>query len=291
MSIVFGAIVPHGFPIIPDLSEDAEGGLATRAAMITFGERLAAAKPDVIVIATPHGVRAEGQVALAAVARGAGKLTWEGCTFEMNIPVDLAFTDAIAEKVRARGVPLAMIGFAGNRRDQSAVPLDWGVITPAYFAGHTNNVTGQGDVLAPKPATDIAPPVVVVNPSRQLPYESNLEFGRAVAEAASASGKRVAFIASCDWGHCHAQNGPYGYNPESQRVDDIVVDAIKRDDLKSLMSLTEKETTDAAIDGLWQTLMLDGALEGTGSTSDLLIYEHPSYYGMIVALYDVPATA
>ena len=30
MPLVFGAIVPHGFPIIPDLSEDAEGGLWSR---------------------------------------------------------------------------------------------------------------------------------------------------------------------------------------------------------------------------------------------------------------------
>jgi len=291
MSLVFGAIVPHGFPIIPDLSDDAEGGMATREAMFEFSKRLAAAKPDVIVIATPHGVRAEGQIALAAVARGAGKLTWEGKSFETNIPVDLDFTDEIAAKVRAKNVPLAMVGFAGNRRDQSAIPLDWGIITPSYFAGHNRNLVGQGDVLAKKPEQDIAPPVVIVNPSRQLPYEANVEFGRAVAEAAKASSKRVAFIASCDWGHCHLESGPYGYNSESERVDNIVVDAIKRNDLKSLMSLTEKETSDAAVDGLWQTLMLEGFLEGTGAVSDFRVYEHPRYYGMIVALYDIPASA
>lgn len=291
MSLVFGAIVPHGFPIIPELSVDAEGGLATREAMFEFSRRLEASKPDVIVIATPHGVRAEGQIALAAVSRGAGKLTWEGSSFETNVPVDLDFTDEIAAVARANSIPLALVGFAGNRRDQSVLPLDWGIITPSYFAGHTRNLVGQGDVLAKKPSEDIAPPIVIVNPARQLPYESNLEFGRAVAAAAAASSKRVAFVASCDWGHCHMESGPYGYNSESQRVDDIVVSAIKANDIKSLMSLTETETTAAAIDGLWQTLMLEGFLEGTGATSDFLVYEHPRYYGMIVALYDIPATA
>ena len=37
MSLVFAAMAPHGFPVIPDLSEDAEGGLKTRAAMEEMG--------------------------------------------------------------------------------------------------------------------------------------------------------------------------------------------------------------------------------------------------------------
>lgn len=288
MSRVFAAIVPHGFPIIPDISEDAEGGMATREAMFTFGERLKAAKPDVIVIATPHGMRAEGMISLAAVSRGAGSLIWEGAKFEMNVPVDLDFTDEIASAAKNRNVPTALLGFAGNRRTQAVMPLDWGVITPAYFAGHTQNIANTGFIPGDAPEQDIAPPIVIINPARQLPYEAEIEFGRAIAEAADASDKRVAFIASCDWGHCHDPNGPYGYHPESARVDGIVVDAIKRQDLKSLTALTEEETTTAAIDGLWQTLMLEGFLEGTDATVDFLVYEAPRYYGMIVATYDLP---
>ena len=288
MSRVFAAIVPHGFPVIPDVSEDAEGGMATREAMFVFAERLKAAKPDVIVIATPHGMRAEGMISLAAVSRGAGSLIWEGKKFEMNVPVDLAFTDEIADAAKKRDVPTALLGFAGNRRTQAVMPLDWGVIVPAYFSGHTQNVEHTGFIPGDRPSEDIAPPIVIINPARQLPYEAEVEFGRALAEAADASDKRVAFIASCDWGHCHREDGPYGYNAESQRVDDIVVDAIKREDIKSLMSLTEQETTEAAIDGLWQTLILEGFLEGTGSKVDFLMYEHPRYYGMIVATYDLP---
>jgi aromatic ring-opening dioxygenase LigB subunit len=288
MSRVFAAIVPHGFPIIPDISEDAEGGMATREAMFTFGERLRASKPDVIVIATPHGMRAEGLISLAAVSRGAGSVIWEEKVLEMNVPVDLDFTDAIAAAAKARNVPTALLGFAGNRRQQAVMPLDWGVIVPAYFAGHIQNVKHSGFIPGEKPAEDIAPPIVIINPSRQLPYEDQIEFGRAVAEAADASDKRVAFVASCDWGHCHREDGPYGYHPESERVDGIVVDAIKREDIKSLTSLTEEETTTAAIDGLWQTLMLDGFIEGIDSKVDFLLYEKPRYYGMIVATYDLP---
>ena len=56
MGIVIGAVAPHGFPIIPELSEDAEGALKTRAAMQELGRRFQEARPDVIFIVGPHGV-------------------------------------------------------------------------------------------------------------------------------------------------------------------------------------------------------------------------------------------
>ena len=34
MPLVFAAIAPHGFPLIPDLAEDAGGARQTRAAML-----------------------------------------------------------------------------------------------------------------------------------------------------------------------------------------------------------------------------------------------------------------
>ena len=47
---------------------------STRTAMKQLGQRCAAARPEVIVVATPHGVRVEGTICLAAVARAAGTL-------------------------------------------------------------------------------------------------------------------------------------------------------------------------------------------------------------------------
>src|SRR5438876_7983754 len=156
--LVFACVAPHGFSLIPAMSADAEGALATRAAMEELGRRCAAAQPEVIVIATPHGTRVDGAICLAAVARAAGTLRWGGRQVEMNVPVDAALTDAIANVARAHGVPVALASFAGNRREQSAIPLDWGVITPLWFLGHGRNMIGHGDILADPPVDD-GPPV------------------------------------------------------------------------------------------------------------------------------------
>ena len=42
---------------------------------------------------------------------------------------------------------------------------------------------------------------------------------------------------------------------------------------------------DTVIDGLWQVLVLGGALDVVPLEVDLLSYEVPSYYGMLVATY------
>jgi aromatic ring-opening dioxygenase LigB subunit len=285
MPLVFAAIAPHGFPIIPDLSEDAEGALATRAAMEELGQRAAAAGVEALVIAGPHGVRVDGAVSLADTARAAGTLAWQGRTVELNVPVDGPLSDAIAAAARARGIPIAMVGYAGNRRDQSVLPLDWGVLTPLWFLGHGRNMPGHGDVLADPPATDIGPPAVIVTPSRGVPRETLVDFGRAVAETAANDPRRIGFIASCDWGHAHRADGPYGFHPESATVDAEVVAAVVANDLLRLIDLDEIRAQEAAIDGLWQALMLAGALEAVPMSVELLSYEAPTYYGMLVAVW------
>lgn len=52
-----------------------------------------------------------------------------------------------------------------------------------------------------------------------------------------------------------------------------------------LMDLDEGRAKDAAIDGLWQALMLFGAFEVTPMNVELLSYEAPTYYGMLVAVW------
>jgi aromatic ring-opening dioxygenase LigB subunit len=287
MPLTFAAVAPHGFPIIPELSDDAEGALATRQAMVELGERFKRSGAKVIVIAGPHGVRVEGMICLANVARAAGTLFWGERKVELNIPVDAQLTDEIAEKASARNVPVALAGYAGNRRDQSAMPMDWGVLTPLWFLGHGRQMEGYGHVLADVPETDIGAPAVIVTPSRSLPRASMVQFGRAVADAAAEESRKVAFIASCDWGHCHRADGPYGFHEASARVDKLVVDVIQNDKILQLIDLPEQDAKDAAIDGLWQILMLGGILESVKMTHELLCYEAPSYYGMIVASFEL----
>lgn len=285
MPLVFAAIAPHGFPLIPDLADDAGGALQTRAAMLELQRRAAAAGVEAVVIAGPHGVRVNDAVALVDTGRAAGSLSWQGRTVELNVPVDGELTDAVAAAARVRGVPIALVGYGGSRRSQSVLPLDWGLLTPLWFLGHDRSMPGHGHVLADPPETDAGPTAVLVTPSRTIPRQQLIEFGEAVGEVAAASPRRIAFIASCDWGHRHDESGPYGYHPASAEVDAEILASVAANDLRSLRDFPDARADDAAIDGLWQALMLAGALTGTNWRSDVISYEAPTYYGMLVATW------
>lgn len=289
MPLVIAAVAPHGSMIIPEASEDAGGAHATRAAMLELQRRFAEAQPDIVFITGPHGIQVRGQVSLSRAGRGAGTLYVDSGTLEMNVPLDIPFADAIEERAVARGVPVARVGFGTSRAEASVLPLDWGIMTPAWFAGHGRNMPGAGHPLADVYSgieTSPGPPLVVANPTRDLPRQQMVEFGKAVAEAAAADPRRIAFIASCDWSHTHRADGIYGYHPAANEMDALVVDAIKSDTIMSLIDLDPDFVRDAAIDGLWQLLMLEGAKQITPLTVDFLSYEVPSYFSMMVAVYE-----
>lgn len=285
MPLVAAQIAPHGFALIHDLSDDAEGGLATRSAMETAGRLFADAGVDVIVLAGPHGVRVDGAICIDNVARGAGSLTRGDRTVEMNVPCDRDLALEIDRRCHEAGIPTALAGYAGNRSDQSVMPMDWGAMTPLWFNGHGQNRTGYGAVLAPVPSDDHGPLVVLITPSRTLSRQTMVDFGRVLGETFRDDPRRIGFIASCDWGHAHTENGPYAYHPAAAEVDNKVVEAVKANELLSLIDLPEEDVQNAAIDGLWQTLMLAGISQITPLHGDLISYEVPDYFGMIVATY------
>jgi aromatic ring-opening dioxygenase LigB subunit len=289
--IVFACVAPHGWTLIPELADEPDDVGKTRAAMEELGRRAAATEPDVIVLATPHGFRVHEHVTFADVARMAGTLHHLGKTAEMNIPVDRRLTAAIAETARSRGVPVAMAGFAGNSESESAIPLDWGTFVPLWFMGHGRNMNGYGHVLADKPEQEQGPPVVVMNPARSLPWETNIRVGEAIADSAMRDGRRIAFVASCDWAHAH-EGSRYGASPAAAEVDAAVEAALRDGDPGRLINLDPEKVAKAAVDGLWQALILAGVMNRVPMQGELLSYEVVRAYsvGMHVASY-LPATA
>ncbi len=285
MPLVAAAIMPHGFALIPELSDDAEGAMETRGAMEEVGRRFADAGIEAVVLAGPHGTRVEGAMCVMDVGRAAGTLARGDRSIEMNVPCDRQLIEAILAGARWADINAAAAGFGGNRGDQSVAPLDWGAVTPLWFVGHDANRPGSGNVLAPNPEQDEGPPVVLITPSRSLSRQTMVDFGQMLGRIFAEDGRNIGFIASCDWAHTHREDGPYGAHPKAAEVDAKVVQAVKVHDLHSLGTLGKEDVADAAIDGLWQTLMLAGIQDVTPCDAEFLSYEVPSYFGMIVSAY------
>jgi aromatic ring-opening dioxygenase LigB subunit len=242
----------------------------TRAAMKELGRRCAAACPDTVVVATPHGIISEGVVSLGATRIAAGILgDLSGSHVKAVFENDLDYATRLEPEMQFQSVPFVRL--VGEEKKTNAVlPLDWGALVPLWFLAHP---------LQPRPR------IVVLAPDRALPREYLVRCGVAIARAAASSGKRVAFIASCDHGHAHDAKGPYGYSPVSAAHDAAMCAAITEDDLPRLLDWPEEFLEEAKVDGYWQTLILMGALGHTPMRGELLSYEAQTYFGMAVAAY------
>lgn len=283
MPLVAAAILPHGFPLIPALDNGLEAVADLRHAMERVGEDFRNVGVDSIVLVGPHGTRVDGAMAIVRTGRAAGTLAHGGKTVEMNVPIDFDLADDIATQAEEDGIPVALTGFGGNRMDQAVAPMDWGAMSPLWFLGHHQDRAGFGNVLAGAPSGESGPPAVLITPSRALSREMQIAFGRSLATTFQKAERNIGFVASCDWSHVHAESGPYGAHPIARQMDDTIQIAIRGNDLASLQHLPQPDVDAAAIDGLWQCLILAGIQQLIPLRSELLAYGIDGYYSMIVA--------
>lgn len=285
MPLVAAAIMPHGFSVIPAMDNGVEDVQHLRQAMERVGREFADVGVNTIVLVGPHGTRVDGAMALVRTGRAAGSVNHDDKSVEMNIPVDYEFVDEIASGSSEDGIPVACVGFGGNRMNQAVMPMDWGAMGPLWFLGHNQDRTGFGHVLAATPDSGDGPAVVLITPSRMLDREAQIAFGRSLGRIFQESDKRIGFVASCDWSHVHAESGPYGAHPIAVTMDETIQIAIRANDLASLKHLPESDVEAAAIDGLWQCLILAGVQQRVALRSELLSYGIDGYYSMIVASF------
>jgi aromatic ring-opening dioxygenase LigB subunit len=268
--LVFAAIAPHGGDILEEIAADPSVMKKTRAGMTELGRRFAAARPETVIVLTPHGLMVSGAISLGATKTAAGILGERPPRqVTASYETDLEMVAALADEAPTHGVPLARL--VGEKDGGKAVlPLDWGAFIPLWYTARVQN---------PKPR------IVVLAPDRELPREVLVRCGVVIARTAEASGKRVALLASCDQGHAHDPNGPYGYDAAAAQHDAMMCEAIRENDLPRLIDWPEAFLEAAKVDAYWQTIILAGALGHTPMHGELLSYEAPTYFGMAVAAY------
>jgi aromatic ring-opening dioxygenase LigB subunit len=101
---VFACITPHGSEIIEELSQPNPQLMGvTRGSMEQLGRKMEEAKPDTIIVLTPHGVRVDGQFAIADCERMYGELEDNGGKVTMERQVDRELAKAITVEAKKSG--------------------------------------------------------------------------------------------------------------------------------------------------------------------------------------------
>jgi aromatic ring-opening dioxygenase LigB subunit len=272
MPLVFAAIAPHGGLAIAEACTPEERDLAvvTQAGMRELGKLFAAARPQAVVVATPHNVHIAGALGVVIAGRLAGSLAGAPPSVALDVPGEVTLSWLVLESLLACGLPAVGVSFGANDPASSVAPMDWGVLIPLWFMG----------------GRDHPPlPLVVITPARDLSAAAHVQAGAVIAAAAEASGLRVAFIASADHGHAHDPQGPYGYHPDAKTYDALMVELVRGDRLDRLTKIPIELVEQAKADSWWQMLMLHGAT-ASGWRGRLISYEAPTYFGMLTAAYE-----
>jgi aromatic ring-opening dioxygenase LigB subunit len=270
--LIFAAIAPHATAALVD---GGPPGAQTRAAMAELGRRFEAGRPDAVVVLTPHTVHVEGAMAVVTAARAAGDLAmWGEPDVRLEVPIDVELAAAVRDAIRAAGVPVVGVSYGGNNPSEAVMPMDWATLIPLWWMG------GRSDPQVP---------AVIVSPARDLTPQAHVRAGAAIAGAVAGPDRRVALVASCDHGHGHLADGPYGFRPESGVFDQVVCELVREDRLAAVEGLDPELVRAAAADSWWQMLMLAGALD-RGWRGEFLSYECPAYVGLMCAAYE-PAGA
>jgi aromatic ring-opening dioxygenase LigB subunit len=263
---VFACITPHGGEIIPELGGGDPSRMSrTRDSMEKLGQYMESVSPDVLIVLTPHGTRIDGQFSVTECERMVGSVEENDTSYQLERVVDCDLAASITNEAKMNGLPVGAINFGTSEGPLSCLPLDWGAIVPLAFMPEV--------------------PIVVITPSRDISLIEHIRFGEVIREVVSVSNKRVGLIASCDWSHAHAEDGPYGYDPAAKELDEEVVQLIINNDLENMMKFDQNYIEAAKPDGIWQALILAGSIEKSDRHVELLSYEAPTYFGLICAAY------
>jgi MEMO1 family protein len=260
-SIVFAGISPHPPLLVPEVGGDRIAGVAnSRAALQEFSRRLIAARPESIVLISPHSPSDDHYFLARSVPVLRGDFGDFGVAgVRLSFKSDLEMVNAIEQAAADKGL--------GMRRLAGDYPLDHGALVPLYYLAEQG---WDG-------------PVVVIGFTSGT-NDRHLAFGRAIKQAAGLIGRRIAFIASGDLSHRLIVGGPYRYEPTAHLFDEQMVRAVAAGDPDMVLDVDPGLRLKAGECGYRSIVIALGAAEGRLGSPSVLSYEGPFGVGYMVAI-------
>ncbi|HVU36535.1 MAG TPA: class III extradiol ring-cleavage dioxygenase family protein [Opitutaceae bacterium] len=266
-AIVFAGLMPHAPILVRGIGRHHRAQVrATIAAMAEVARHAVAARPDAVVVVSPHSPRSGDAFGLWYGARLTGTFEQFGYSGDK---VDLPFDRALAESIEAEA---ARRGVRTWRIEEDT--LDHGATVPLSFL---------------RAAEWRGPTVIAGLPE---PGSGHLdEFGRAIAAAACLVGRRVALIASGDMSHRLLPSAPLGYAEEGPRFDRLFVDLLRHGNPKAIQRI-DAELLESAGEDVVEPTRVVLAASGFGTQHrSVLSYEGPFGVGYGVAILSEPDEA
>ncbi len=260
--IIFSAITPHSPLLLPTIGKDNRGKLKkTLAAYKTLEEELYAARPDTIVVISPHGTVLPDAFSLFIAPHYVTNLKEFGdLTTTLKVKSDMRTIESLRRLQKTHShVPLT-----GNTDEF----LDYGTTVPLSF-------------LLPRLVVASVVPLGISG----LPLAAHEEIGRHIGDVLQQSKRRIAVVASADLAHTLTDAAPGGFSLEGKKFDQAVVHAFRKDDRAKILKL-EPMAERVKSCGLRPIAMLFGILDDINCTPTILSYEGPFGVGHLVVRFN-----
>ncbi len=265
MSIIGAFIVPHPPIILPQVGRGEEEKIQkTIDAYDEVARRIAAMKPEVIILTSPHATLYADYFHISPAKGAKGDLRRFGATgFSIEVEYDSELVQAISEEADKAGI------YAGTMGERER-GLDHGTLVPLHFIN--------------KYFTDYK--LIRIGLSGLTPLE-HYRFGSLIAKSVESLGRRAVFVASGDLSHKLLAEGPYGFVPEGPEFDGKVTQAMEKADFLEFLNFQQSFCDSAAECGLRSFIIMAGALDGKSVKPELLSYEGTFGVGYGIAAYEV----
>ena len=265
MPITLTCMLPHPPLIVPAVGRGEERNIQkTIDAYHEAARRIAACRPETIVVISPHQVMYADYFHISPGESAYGDFgQFRAPGEQMKVSYDTAFVKKLSALAEEKDLPAGTLG-------QHDRKLDHGTMVPLYFVNQY--------------WTDYQ--LVRVGLSG-LPLIRHYELGQCIQETANALNRKVVIIASGDLSHRLKEDGPYGYREEGPAYDARIIEVMGRGDFGRLMEFSEDFCEKAGECGHRSFTIMAGALDKMKVTAENLSYEGPFGVGYGICTYNV----
>ncbi len=268
-SLVFAGIAPHPPIMVPEVGREAIADVRRSIdAMAALTGRVIESEAETVILISPHApLEPDAFVAYAGPELHADFANFRAPTATVHAELD---EELLKEITRAGAEQkFEVVSIRGD--------LDHGTAVPLYFLqryGWHGRVVALGYSF--------------------LSNEDHLRFGSCIRAAIDKVGRRVAFIASGDLSHRLKPGAPAGYNLEAHLFDEEVVEAIRSNSTRRIVTIDQELRRTAGECGYRSMLVAIGVAQELESRCEVISYEAPFGVGYMVAqllMSEPPASA
>nr|XP_040579530.1 uncharacterized protein LOC121128018 [Lepeophtheirus salmonis] len=299
MVLIGSAILPHGSMILdPTMEEIPPGVDELHTAAKYVGDYVRDHEPDIIVLATPHGINLSDSIGIYASRIGTGSAEWNDHWKEFIVSVNFQddFAFDIFNHLQKKRINSNLIKPFGDRPS----PLGWSEVVPLFFLSEQRGTTGTRKRICPYDVVIITSPI-----QEKKHWDGDLadlttqcvKVGHELYDIFERTDYRVFFIASANLSPCHKtleENPIFLPEPGSAELPKsrkaIIFDETIEQWIRSgsRTILLERALT-LALETFPCAMSIFGILQGILDRSafggDIFSRKAPTYFGMIVALF------